>query len=62
MLSTADKKKWTRPPISVYFEANIITVVTHHSLAAQVPFACSGLTVKFLKLVESKLKSACVMW
>ena len=20
MLSTADKKKWTRPPISVYFE------------------------------------------
>lgn len=40
MLSTADKKKWTRPPISVYFE---------------VPFACSGLTVKFLKIVETKL-------
>lgn len=40
LLQTSDKKKWTRPPISVDFE---------------VPFACSGLNVKYLRIVEPKL-------
>eukprot|EP00730_Choanoeca_flexa_P017736 TRINITY_DN8574_c0_g1_i3.p1 TRINITY_DN8574_c0_g1~~TRINITY_DN8574_c0_g1_i3.p1 ORF type:complete len:439 (+),score=118.44 TRINITY_DN8574_c0_g1_i3:67-1383(+) len=40
LLSTADKKKWTRSPISVKFE---------------VPFSASGLEVKYLKILEKKL-------
>jgi AP-2 complex subunit mu-1 len=40
LLTTMDKKKWTRPPISVDFE---------------VPFACFGLQVKYLRILESKL-------
>jgi AP-2 complex subunit mu-1 len=35
-----EKKKWTRPPISMDFE---------------VPFACSGLQVTYLRLLEPKL-------
>lgn len=41
LLQVSDKKKWTRPPITVSFE---------------IPLACSGLQVKYLRLVESKLK------
>lgn len=40
LLNTMDKKKWIRPPISVSFE---------------VPFACSGLQVKYLRIMETKL-------
>ncbi|KAL5014716.1 hypothetical protein ScPMuIL_008986 [Solemya velum] len=40
LLSTSDKKKWTRPPISMNFE---------------VPFAPSGFKVRYLKVFESKL-------
>ncbi|CAK9291885.1 unnamed protein product [Gordionus sp. m RMFG-2023] len=40
LLQTNDKKKWTRPPISVNFE---------------VPFAPSGLKVRYLKVFEPKL-------
>jgi len=40
LLPTADKKKWARPPISMNFE---------------VPFAPSGLKVRYLKVFESKL-------
>ncbi|XP_074655145.1 AP-2 complex subunit mu [Tubulanus polymorphus] len=40
LLNTNDKKKWTRPPISMSFE---------------VPFAPSGFKVRYLKVFESKL-------
>ncbi|XP_014662241.1 PREDICTED: AP-2 complex subunit mu isoform X3 [Priapulus caudatus] len=40
LLQTNDKKKWTRPPISMNFE---------------VPFAPSGLKVRYLKVFEPKL-------
>jgi AP-2 complex subunit mu-1 len=40
LLPTNDKKKWTRPPISMNFE---------------VPYAASGLKVRYLKVFESKL-------
>ncbi|XP_055330014.1 AP-2 complex subunit mu [Paramacrobiotus metropolitanus] len=40
LLPTNDKKKWTRPPISMNFE---------------VPYAPSGLKVRYLKVFESKL-------
>lgn len=40
LLTTSDKKKWTRPPISMSFE---------------VPFAPSGFKVRYLKVFESKL-------
>lgn len=40
LLHTNDKKKWTRPPISMNFE---------------VPYAPSGLKVRYLKVFESKL-------
>lgn len=40
LLTTSDKKKWTRPPISMNFE---------------VPFAPSGFKVRYLKVFESKL-------
>lgn len=40
LLNTSDKKKWTRPPISMNFE---------------VPFAPSGFKVRYLKVFESKL-------
>uniref|UniRef100_A0AAZ3PCP2 MHD domain-containing protein n=1 Tax=Oncorhynchus tshawytscha TaxID=74940 RepID=A0AAZ3PCP2_ONCTS len=40
LLPTNDKKKWARPPISMNFE---------------VPFAPSGLKVRYLKVFESKL-------
>ncbi|KAK2181319.1 hypothetical protein NP493_403g01033 [Ridgeia piscesae] len=40
LLSTSDKKKWTRPPISMNFE---------------VPFAPSGFKVRYLKVFEPKL-------
>jgi len=40
LLQTDNKKKWTRPPISMNFE---------------VPFAPSGFKVRFLKVFESKL-------
>eukprot|EP00052_Salpingoeca_macrocollata_P004651 m.42685 g.42685 ORF g.42685 m.42685 type:complete len:435 (+) comp14361_c0_seq1:57-1361(+) len=40
LLNTMDKKKWVRPPISVNFE---------------VPFACSGLQVKYLRIMETKM-------
>jgi len=40
LLTTNDKKKWTRPPISMNFE---------------VPFAPSGFKVRYLKVFESKL-------
>ncbi|XP_064641863.1 AP-2 complex subunit mu isoform X1 [Lineus longissimus] len=40
LLNTNDKKKWTRPPISMNFE---------------VPFAPSGFKVRYLKVFESKL-------
>eukprot|EP00051_Salpingoeca_urceolata_P027496 m.481722 g.481722 ORF g.481722 m.481722 type:complete len:443 (-) comp22295_c0_seq1:91-1419(-) len=40
LLPSATAKKWTRPPISVSFE---------------VPFACSGLQVNYLKIMEPKL-------
>lgn len=40
LLPTRDAKKWTRPPISLNFE---------------VPFSCSGLKVRYLKVFESKL-------
>lgn len=40
LLPTRDTKKWTRPPISLNFE---------------VPFSCSGLKVRYLKVFESKL-------
>lgn len=36
----ADRKKWTKPPISVNFE---------------VPFSCSGLSVRYLKISERAL-------
>eukprot|EP00054_Salpingoeca_dolichothecata_P029635 m.234299 g.234299 ORF g.234299 m.234299 type:complete len:254 (+) comp26518_c0_seq4:106-867(+) len=41
LLTTAEKKKWARPPISVDFE---------------VPFACSGLEVNYLRILENKLE------
>lgn len=40
LLPTNDKKKWARPPISMNFE---------------VPFAASGLKVRYLKVFEAKL-------
>lgn len=40
LLTTSDRKKWTRPPISMQFE---------------VPFAPSGFKVRYLKVFESKL-------
>lgn len=40
LLATSDKKKWNRPPVSMNFE---------------VPFAPSGLKVRYLKVFESKL-------
>lgn len=40
LLPTNDKKKWARPPISMNFE---------------VPFAASGLKVRYLKVFEPKL-------
>ena len=40
LLSSAEKKKWSRSPISMKFE---------------VPFAASGLEVKYLKIHERKL-------
>lgn len=40
LLNTNDKKKWTRPPISMNFE---------------VPFAPSGFKVRYLKVFEPKL-------
>lgn len=40
LLKVTGKKKWTRPPISLNFEA---------------PFACSGLQVKYLIVAERKL-------
>lgn len=40
LLPGAEKKKWARPPISLNFE---------------VPFAASGLKVRYLKVFESKL-------
>lgn len=40
LLNTNEKKKWTRPPISMNFE---------------VPFAPSGFKVRYLKVFESKL-------
>jgi AP-2 complex subunit mu-1 len=40
LLPSGDKKKWARPPISLNFE---------------VPFAASGLKVRYLKVFESKL-------
>jgi len=40
LLPVKDSKKWTRPPISLNFE---------------VPFSCSGLKVRYLKVFESKL-------
>ncbi|XP_779903.1 AP-2 complex subunit mu [Strongylocentrotus purpuratus] len=40
LLPTSDKKKWARPPISMNFE---------------VPFAASGLKVRYLKVFEPKL-------
>lgn len=40
LLPGADRKKWVRPPISVNFE---------------VPFACSGLQVKYLRIMETKV-------
>nr|XP_026694569.1 AP-2 complex subunit mu isoform X2 [Ciona intestinalis] len=40
LLPTAEKKKWSRPPISMNFE---------------VPFAPSGLKVRYLKVFEPKL-------
>jgi AP-2 complex subunit mu-1 len=39
-LPHTDKKKWTRSPISLKFE---------------VPYSCSGLEVKYLKILERKL-------
>lgn len=50
LLKTAKKKKWIRPPIRVDFE---------------VPFACSGLSVEYLLVRESKLgydDSAVMKW
>jgi len=40
LLPTADNKKWQRPPISMNFE---------------VPYAPSGLKVRYLKVFEPKL-------
>ncbi|EDV23794.1 AP-2 complex subunit mu [Trichoplax sp. H2] len=40
LLPSSDKKKWNRPPISMNFE---------------VPFACSGLKVRYLKVFEPKI-------
>lgn len=40
LMPTKDTKKWARPPISLNFE---------------VPFACSGLKVRYLKVFEPKL-------
>lgn len=40
LLSTAEKKKWAKSPISVKFE---------------VPFSASGLEVKYLKILERKM-------
>ena len=40
LLPATGKSKWTRPPISLSFEA---------------PFACSGLQVKYLIVAEPKL-------
>merc|ERR1719322_1489816 len=40
LLPAKESKKWTRPPISLNFE---------------VPFSCSGLKVRYLKVFESKL-------
>lgn len=40
LLQVTGKKKWTRPPIGISFE---------------VPFACSGLQVKYLRVAERKL-------
>ena len=40
LLKVTGKKKWTKPPISLAFEA---------------PFACSGLQVKYLIVQERKL-------
>ncbi|EDO41835.1 predicted protein [Nematostella vectensis] len=40
LMPTKDAKKWARPPISLNFE---------------VPFACSGLKVRYLKVFEPKL-------
>lgn len=40
LLATATKKKWAKPPISLFFE---------------VPFACSGLTVNYVLVSERKI-------
>eukprot|EP00039_Didymoeca_costata_P018557 m.333980 g.333980 ORF g.333980 m.333980 type:complete len:433 (+) comp17260_c0_seq1:114-1412(+) len=50
LLKVTGKNKWTRPPINVSFE---------------VPFACSGLQVKYLRVSERKLgydESSVLKW
>jgi AP-2 complex subunit mu-1 len=54
--TSAEKKKWNRPPVSMNFEvcsAHMIRL--HSSRPTQVPFAPSGLKVRYLKVFEAKL-------
>lgn len=53
----AKQKQSARPPISMNFEVCVI-VPTYTCLifiVLQVPFACSGLKVRYLKVFEPKL-------
>jgi len=50
--TTAEKKKWNRPPVSINFEVRDSVC---RSTPLQVPFAASGLKVRYLKVFEPKL-------
>jgi AP-2 complex subunit mu-1 len=47
LISTLVKKSWSRPPISMEFD---------------VPVMASGLQVRFLKVIEPKLRYECIKW
>ena len=59
LLSTggAEKKKWSRPPVSMNFEVSDAMRGCADAMvcALQVPFAPSGLKVRYLKVFEPKL-------
>ena len=54
ILSTGtEKKKWNRPPVSMNFEVGCSLI--ENIVDLQVPFAPSGLKVRYLKVFEPKL-------
>lgn len=58
LLSTgsAEKKKWNRPPVSMNFEVVYFFIINYFIwYYLQVPFAPSGLKVRYLKVFEPKL-------